>query len=100
LFEYVSKRPALLQDCLPRRRSEKGEVNPDGPEFHRLLRIFQLQRDFAKIILSTALAAQNAQVRSASVKLLQGGRHVVLVYQQRFVRLWHFLAIDLLPRGQ
>src|SRR5260221_14071860 len=100
VLQDMSQRPLRLQNLFPRSQGEQVEGNSDRPEFNRQPGAFQLQDDFANVVLTLSFLTQHPQMNTASMKGLECGRHVFLMDEQAFVRLGHGLAVDLLQRRQ
>ena len=99
-LEDAPQRPLFLENLPTRFGSETVQINLDRPEFNGLIRAVKEEHHFAEIAAPFAPAAQQPQMNVASIIFLQCRRHVVVMYEQLFVRSRHRLAIHLLQRRQ
>src|SRR2546430_3637594 len=79
---------------------KKIEVDFDRSEFDRFLAFVHQQGHFAKVITALPVTPDDLEANPAAIKIFESGGHVMLMQEQRFIRLGDANTIDLLQWRQ
>jgi hypothetical protein len=82
LLEDVAEGKPLLEDELPLRRLEQGEVDLDGAELDMLAAGVRNEHNLSEVEFVPLLAAKDLDMDGLLVKFFEGGGHVLGVNEE------------------